>query len=414
MPSVISTHRTEPRYGPHGHLVGPVNDGQGSPMYASLERTYNPNNATMFPAPPLPPNNLNGPLPVRIHHEPRRSISRDKLLSPESTDGVHVMNTDIDNPTPSTGNMDSVGISFVSSSSSSRARGPVISATNPIPDYEQLDHNYRGSPTNPPTRMSRMSSFGESSTSRKFSSGDGSPLSPNSLAGGGSYSILEKEEMMSNSSNPRSSISSLPQGRASGSSVRNFSRTSLDPQSASPVGSNNFSSIVKLPELPPTPPAEEDNSHGSNCSEEPPPYSSRPPSELTPAQSMQECNAYSGFGASSEQGRQWYLNNSDFSLDSEKSRQDLRGSNGRTEIVPYAMIHNSAIPYTVPIEPVQTRPGSGVPPPTRAPLFQITNRRESTPQPYSEPVLRSSMASITTEGSYTDSRESPNFQTVAV
>lgn len=368
--------------------------------------------------PPPPPNDLNDPSPVHMHLEPRRSASRDKLISPESTDGVRVihMNTDIDNPMPSTGNVESVGVSFVgpsSSNSSSRVQGSLVSATNPIPDYEQLDYNYRGSPTNPPNRMSRMSSFGESSASRKFSSGDGSPLSPNSLTGGGPYSILEKEEMMSDNSNPRSPTSSLLQGRTSTSSVRNFSRTSFDHQIASPVGSNPFSSTVKMPELPPTPPAEEDNSRDSNCSEEPPPYTSRPPSEITPAQSMLDCNAYGGFGASVEQqGRQWYLNNSDFSIDSEQSRQDIHGSNGRTEITPYAMIHNSAIPYTVPIEPAQTVHGTSVAPATRAPLFQIT-KRQSTPQPYSEPI-RSSMASITTEGSYIDSRESPNFQTVTV
>lgn len=388
---VFIPHRTEARYGPHGHTVGPTNESINSPMYASLDRSYSRSNGMRgnLPPPPEEP----------IHLVTRRSASRDHLISPESADGVRIMNTDIDYPAYIT---EGVGVPFVASTTNPSTRGVPMSATNPIPDYEQLDHSYKGYPSN--RQVPRKTSCGENSLARKFSSGGVSPTSPlSSLPGSPPKSVF-------NSSHPRSPTNPCPSGYASSSSMRNFSRSSSNTQTASSNSSTNpHPSVGKSSVI-------EEMSHQSDCSEEPPPYTSRPsstsvPPSLTPYPSMLDNSAYNDIAVASptpvveqEDENQWYLtNNSDMSLNTGIHPT----ANSRAQIAPYAMVHNSDIPYTVPTEQLPAEPVG-----RRGPLFQISNRKR-TPQPYSEPI-RSSTGSITTQGSFTDTKEGMNFQTVVV
>ena len=413
-------HRTDLRYGQHDR-VGPVLEpGEEPPIYSTLNRPYHPSLATALPPPPPMDDS-----PNHLSLEPTGSLSRDCLIRAdhEALDGeIHFIHTEtnIDNPAMS---VERVGISNrfpyesqSSSGASSRVTSPpnrpsVISATNPIPDYEQLDYEYRGSPTDPHFRGSRKASNPDSMTGRKFSESSASPTVLSTT--GPAYAVLEKDEVFSTSSNSRSG-SQITQERMSTASLRNFSRSSIDPSNASPAAS---SSIGKPQSI-----AEEDR-RGSNCSEEPPPYSSRPSSGITPATSMLDNLNYARveqpMPIDSEGDQQWYMHNSDFSLDSAKgSKHELRvGTNGRTvEIPPYAMIHNSAIPYTpTSIGTQSVVSNSSAQTPRTPPTFRVdeSHRRQSTPQPYSEPI-RSSLASITSQGNYGPPRENTNFEMITV
>ena len=363
--------------------------------------------------------------------EPVGSQSRDHLLGGEreSLDGdIRYIHTGIEIETGmmSTGNVESVGIfegkrfpysSGSSSGASSRVTSPpqrssktVVSAVNPIPDYEQLDEGSLNSPHFFPA--SRQTSGIESVNGRKFSEGSNSPSMLTSTTG--PYAVLEQDEVFSPNSTSKSG-SVVTQGTSSSqgtssiqgtASLRNFSRSSFDaPSNGSPAVSvasrpSQASGVIV-----------EEPRRASDCSEGPPPYSSRPPSELTPSTSMLDNSAYGRVNPTpgEPQGdHQWYMNNSDFSQDSKNSRL---GINGRTVIPPYAMIHNSAIPYESTSITQQTDTSSYSAQTNQTPpTFRVDTRKHSTPQPYSEPV-RASMGSIASQSSFNNV---PKFETFVV
>ena len=92
----------------------------------------------------------------------------------------------------------------------------------------------------------------------------------------------------------------------------------------------------------------------SNCSEAPPPYTSRPSSETVPNDDSADSSMIDNatYGGIDNQQRPWYQA-SDFSLDSSApstisptpNTANMPGVE-RNVIQPYAMIHNEHIPYS--------------------------------------------------------------------
>lgn len=402
--------------------MGPIDETTGGPVYNTLERT------TTSRSP------FTDESPEHLALKQTGSLSRDFLIQNssrdhESLDGdIHYLHTEsaIDNPAISISGVSTSVRHFPydsqpSSGSSSRVtsppqRGPpsrtVLSATNPIPDYEELNYNYKGNPTDP---HFRFSSSGDSVTARKFSPASNSP-SVTTGTGPHPASSLEKDDVFANVPNSRSGPMG-PMPPISTAYLRNMtSRSSTDNGSASPAVSSRPSEIM------------DEIRRDSNCSEEPPPYSSRPPSGMTPASSMLDNISYGRVDPAPEDER-WYMQASDASLDS--NRHDSRRINGRiAEIQPYASIHNSAIPY----EPhsiirQQTEHRSFAS--TASPRFKVSveHKRQHIPQPYSEPMLsqssesgtpqpyseavpmRSSVGSLVSHGSFAPpSRNVTNFE----
>ena len=129
-------------------------------------------------------------------------------------------------------------------------------------------------------------------------------------------------------------------------------------------------------------------------SEDLPPYTSRPTSSI--AENRRP--APSGGSPNVASGRPWYQADSDLSISS-NSRQD--------DINPYAITRNSAIPYSNATSrsslPSSSRGGSlshvnnGAPP--RTPPVQPaqqTQLQQLPPQPYAQPIVRSSLSTLST------------------
>ena len=406
--------------------MGPIDETTGGPVYSTLERN-------------LCSPNCRSPLtdesPEHLPLQQTGSLSKDFLIQHssrdcESLDGedIHYLHTESATATSTSGVRPSVRQfpydSQPSSGSSSRVtsppqRGPprtVLSATNPMPDYEELNYNYRGSPTDPHVRFSRKESSSDSVTERKFSLASNSP-SLTTGTGPHPASSLEND-VFSNGPNSRSGpMGPIPP--ISTAYLRNISsRSSIDNGSASPAVSSRPSEIID---------EEIEIRRDSNCSEEPPPYSSRPPSGMTPSSSMLDNSAYGRVDpAPIHEDERWYIS-SDASLDS--NRPDTRRINGRIDdIQPYASIHNSAIPYEpqsiirqqtehrsytssasrfrVPVE----RKRQHIPQPYSEAMLSQTSE-SGTPQPYSEAVpMRSSVGSLVSQGSFAPSRNVTNFE----
>ena len=152
----------------------------------------------------------------------------------------------------------------------------------------------------------------------------------------------------------------------------------------------------------------------SNCSEAPPPYTSRPSSEAVPNSdsadsSMMDNAAYGGIG---NQQRPWYQA-SDFSLDSSAPSTISPPPNTTKmtgeSIQPYAMIHNEHIPY-----PSHKPGGTKLNDPGAVIMRRSSNNQQKTAfqgqppvQPYAEPI-RSSVASLG------HAQDSPTFFEVVV
>ena len=157
----------------------------------------------------------------------------------------------------------------------------------------------------------------------------------------------------------------------------------------------------------------------SNCSEAPPPYTSRPSSEAVPNSdsadsSMMDNAAYGRIGDG--QNRAWYQA-SDFSLDSSLPSTMSPAPNttsmaGEHHIQPYAMIHNEHIPYPTNMTSTKKLNNESSAIITRRssnnsqqqkPAFQV----QPPVQPYAEPI-RSSVASLG------HAQDSPTFFEVVV
>lgn len=379
--TICFPYRTDLRYGINNHVVGPTDEITEGPIYSTLNRQniYSPTSQ-----PPIDES------PDHLPLQQTGSLSKERLLrhssgDHESLDGdIHFIQTAIDAPDAREGQRFPYD-SRPSTGSSGRVvsppqRGPsrnVVSATNPIPDYEPLDENYRGSPTNPHFPSSRKASSSDSTRDRKFSLAS----SVTTSTGTGSFppSSASRDDIFSNRSASQSGAMVSQQVPVSTAYLRNInSRSSIDHHSASPVLPLRPSEIV-----------DEEERRNSNCSEEPPPYTSRPPSlGIAPSNSMLDNSAYGRVdppaptAIDSEGDQHWYIQSSDISLNS--NTPGTRNLNGRSsEIVPYASIHNSAIPY----EPHTVRKNehkNSVS--TSSPRFRVStdDKRHHTPQPYTE------------------------------
>ncbi len=417
-------------------MVGPTDETTGGPLYSSLNRN--------ICSPTSQP-----PLDESLALKQTGSLSKERLLRHSSGDyesldgGIHLIQTAIDNPDinegqqfpydsrPSTG--------FSSRVISPPQRGPsrsVISATNPIPDYQQLD---RGSLTNPhPHQFSpRKASSGDSVSDRKFSlansvtTGTGTGTFPPSSVG--------RDDVFSSGSTSQSGSMVSHQPPVGTAYLRNVnSRLSIDHHSASPIMSSQPSDLI-----------DEEERRDSNCSEELPPYASLSLG-VAPSTSMLDNSAYGRVDPpgpttvmSSEGDQQWYMQSSDASVNS--VRHETRLMNGRsTEITPYASIHNSAIPYEPHSMRAQNEHKNSVS--SASPRFRVSvdNRRQHTPQPqpytdatssqpermtpqpyseavsegpqpYSEAVaFESSIGSLASQSSFGASRDMPKFGRITV
>lgn len=226
-----------------------------------------------------------------------------------------------------------------------------------------------------------------------------------------------------------------PAPTTSSSVVRQFRIASV----ASPTST---SSIAKMP----LPPSSDRGSptitspRDSSCSEAPPPYSSigLAPSNMTVdsigASSMLENTAYERVNSGAEgEGsgdlREWYHNDSDLSINqtsrmegyTRSSHQHLPQRGSRPDIQPYATIHNSAIPLihtsggtTTTTTQARTSGGGGGGSHGDGYARLHTNgmqRNVNRPQPYAEPVIKSSSDSL---ASFSRVQASANFETIVV
>ena len=324
------------------------------------------------------------------------------------------------------------------SQSSSSGSTAVISATNPIGDYEQIDEYSRV--PNPDTNDIRVLPHGSVTVAmptmvhtRNYSERGASTVGgglPPTLSASVMFSVREEEEKLKRSISTSTSRPAVSRTSSNGGGFnRSRSASNTSPLSGGNFTLNHSQSVSKVPlqqhshllESQMTSPRD------SQCSEcPPPPYSSRPPSSFTAsASSMVGNDAYEDRELTgTENGNDssphpWYHTESDFSLDS-NSRRDF---NNKESIPPYAMIHNSAIPVTqsgllgtslpnnIQAMPPSQQVGVGSSAVKRPVLFSIERKRSrGTPQPYSEPIV----SSTDTLASYGRAQESPNFEMVTV
>ena len=443
MCTFVFMHRTDIRYGVNNHVVAPTDESNGVPVYASLNRNiYSPNSQ-----PPL--NESSDHLALRQ----TGSLSKERLLRHNSGDheymdgDIRFIQTAIDTPNANGGRQfpydsrPSTGLSGRVISPPQTVSRNVISATNPIAQYETLDYNYRGSPTNPPLQFARRTSSSDNASDRKFSLA--SSVTTGTGTGTLHSSSVGRDDVFLNESGsqPRSFVHVSQQDPVGTAYLRNMnSRSSIDHHSASPAMSSRPSDII-----------DEEERCNSKCSEEPPPYTSRPPSlGIVPSNSMLDNSAYGRVdpptltAISSEGDQCWYMQSSDASLNSGRhENRHVNHVNGRsTEIVPYASIHNSAIPYEPHTVRTQNEHKNSVssasprfrvsaedhrhPLPQPQPYTEAINSQpgSTTPQPYSEGMapqpyseavsIESNMNSLASQGSFGASRNMPKFGRITV
>ena len=316
-----------------------------------------------------------------------------------------------------------------SNSSTEEGSNVMISATSPWNDYEHIDgddafspnSSFCDSPTSIPGKIQgRQQSagsmggtrFSPRSSQRRDNSGMSASvpvgINPPQL-GLTVFAIVEED-------NPTTRVAGSHQILNNGRPDQTETATSLQQThrvgggSHSPSGSTGsssphmmkqtlmtqFQSVDHMASRPRVPGRE------SNCSEAPPPYTSRPSSEAvlnsdSADSSMMDNAAYGGIG--DNQHRPWYQA-SDFSLDSSGPPTISPAPNTVNKtgepIQPYAMIHNEHIPYPTHItsstklnnesSAVITRRSSNN---QQKPAFQ----GQPPVQPYAEPI-RSSVASL--------------------
>lgn len=264
----------------------------------------------------------------------------------------------------------------------------VISATNPWNDYEQLDDDdtfsppnsassFEDSPTTPGRvqggRQQTSDSFGirQSPRSLREPTGTTSALSvsvplginPPHNEGGAIFAVVEEDDangvtqatssrQILNNERPQRStetascLQRTPRIGGSGSSHSpSLSTGSSSPHVMKQALMMQFQSTESV--------TQQHRGRESDCSEPPPPYTSRPSSETvvladSADPSMADNAAYSGIN---HQQRPWYQA-SDMSLDSSalmnvhqaSSPSPMKPAGGHIE--PYAMIQNEHIPYT--------------------------------------------------------------------
>ena len=331
-----------------------------------------------------------------------------------------------------------------SNSSAEEGSNVMISATSPWNDYEHVEGDDAFSPN---------SSFCDSPTSipgkipgRQQSAGSmgGMRLSPRSSQrqqgmsasvpvginppqlGPTVFAVVEEDKDEFAATQVAASHQILNNGRPD----RNETSTSLHQThrvgggSHSPTGSNGSSSPHMMKQALMTQFQSVDHvaSHPrvagreSNCSEPPPPYTSRPSSEAvlnsdSADSSMMDNAAYGGFG--DNQHRPWYQA-SDFSLDSSAPSTMSPAPNTTSmageHIQPYAMIHNEHIPY-----PTNKTSSTKLKNESSAVIMRRSSNNQQKPafqvqppvQPYAEPI-RSSVASLS------HAQDSPTFFEVVV
>ena len=325
-----------------------------------------------------------------------------------------------------------------SNSSTEEGSNVMISATSPWNDYEHIDGDDAFSPN---------SSFCDSPTSipgkmqgRQQSAGNmgGMRLSPRSSqrhAGNAGmsasvpvginppqlgptvYAIVEEEnattrvagshQILNNGRPDQTEMATSSHRIGGGSHSPSGSTGSSSPHMMKQVLMTQFQSVDHVASRPRVAGRE------SNCSEAPPPYTSRPSSEAVPNSDSADSSMMDNAAYGEHQHRPWYQA-SDFSLDSSAPSTISPTPNTMNKtgepIQPYAMIHNEHIPYPThktsstklnnESNTVITRRSSNN---QQKPAFQV----QPPVQPYAEPI-RSSVASLG------HAQDSPTFFEVVV
>ena len=119
-------------------------------------------------------------------------------------------------------------------------------------------------------------------------------------------------------------------------------------------------------------------------SEDLPPYTSRPNSSIIENRRPQPNGT-----PNTNSGRPWYQTDSDFSISSNSRRDDIN---------PYATTHNSAIPYSNATSRSSLPSSRGSLPhtPRTPPVQPVRQTQIQLPQPYSQPIVRSSLSTLST------------------
>lgn len=261
-----------------------------------------------------------------------------------------------------------------SNSSNEEGNNVMISATSPWNDYEHIDgddafspsSSFCDSPISIPGKGRQQSAAGKMRTSPRSSQrqhGNAGMsasvpvgINPPQL-GPMVFAVVEEDSDEFNTTATRIAASHqiLNNGRPERNTTTMQTRGVNDRGSHSPAGStgsssphmmkqalmSQFQSVDHMSSRPTRVPGRE-----SNCSEAPPPYTSRPSSEAVPNSDSADSSMMDNAAYGESHHRPWYQA-SDFSLDSSLPSTMSPASNNSTgeHIQPYAMIPNEHIPY---------------------------------------------------------------------
>ena len=302
----------------------------------------------------------------------------------------------------------------------------VVSATNPWNDYEHIDGDDAFSPPNSASslgdspmvpkvhgRQQSVGSLGLRQSPRSLKQPSGAlsssvpiGINPPHNEGAAIFAVVEEDDVSQAAASYQVLNNVRPQQNAEPSAAPS-QQTRRIGGNHSPSGSTGSSSphILKqalMTEFQSAESVTQQRGRESNCSEPPPPYSSRPSSEAVMlTDSADSSMADNGtYGRVDHQQRPWYQA-SDMSLDSNAqsnvhptpSPSPMKPASGRN-IEPYAMIHNEQISYT------QKKSSNSTVNESNARNVNQSNNQQRPgfqtkpqAQPYAEPV-RSSAASL--------------------